>query len=92
MAFRDQLKTISIPEEEFGVLGMDFSSRKELLVVTKGASVIFYDNKDAFVAHQGHYKGELWALSTRIKKGNDNLIITGGDDRSVRLWDMDKRR
>lgn len=62
------------------------------MVVTKGASVIHYNNKDARVIHQGHYRGELWALSTRIDDGRDNLIITGGDDRTVRLWDIEKRK
>jgi WD40 repeat protein len=53
-----------------------------------GASIISYNGKSSQIIHQGHYKGELWALTTQQSKGADNLIITGGDDKSIRMWDI----
>ncbi|KAL8185117.1 UNVERIFIED_CONTAM: Echinoderm microtubule-associated protein-like 6 [Gekko kuhli] len=34
---------------------------------------------------QGHCEGELWALAVHPKKP---LVVTGSDDRSVRLWSL----
>ena len=51
------LKNIPIAQEEFGVLSIDFSPNKDVLIATKGASVIYKDAKGAEVIHQGHYKG-----------------------------------
>lgn len=81
-----------IPQEEFGVLSIDFGSRDELLVGTVGASVIYKKGSNVEVIHQGHYRGELWGLTTQLKNENDSIIMTGGDDKSIRLWDIEKRR
>lgn len=62
-----------------------------MIVATKGASVIYRSNKAGEVIHQGHYKGELWGLSTQIGEGRDFMFVTGGDDHTVRLWDINNR-
>ena len=60
-------------------------------MATKGASIICVkesNTDDGNIIHQGHYKGELWALSAQT--GQD-YIITGGDDKSVRIWDLNSK-
>ncbi|OAF70064.1 hypothetical protein A3Q56_02173 [Intoshia linei] len=43
-----------------------------------------------FTIHiQGHLEGELWGLALNEMK---NLIVTGSDDQTIRIWDMGKRR
>lgn len=75
------------------MLSIDFSKNGDLLVGTVGASIIYRKkNQSPEIIHQGHYKGELWGLTTQVKQDNENLIITGGDDKSVRLWDIEKRK
>lgn len=69
---------------------MDFSPKGEFLIATKGASLIHAQNaKSANVFHQGHYRGELWALATQT---GQEMFVTGGDDGTVRLWDIQQKR
>lgn len=39
---------------------------------------------------QGHFDGELWGLATSPK--GEHKFITSGGDKTVRLWDIAKRR
>lgn len=38
---------------------------------------------------QGHYNGELWGLATDYRS---DVFVTGGDDESVRVWSIDKKK
>lgn len=77
-------------EEEFGILSIDIAKEKQLLIVTQGAFVIYCRTKDEpKIIHQGHYKGQLWGLATSAVDGN--YVVTGGDDKTVRIWDLKKK-
>lgn len=39
-----------------------------MLVGTVGASIIYKKGNNVEVIHQGHYKGELWGLTTQVRK------------------------
>lgn len=46
-------------------------------------------NKNKFkIVTQGHYKGELWGLGTNPSAP---VFVTGGDDKSVRCWDIESK-
>lgn len=74
------------------MLSIDFSDKNELLVGTVGASIIYKSGNTVEIIHQGHYKGELWGLTTRVTRDSNTYFITGGDDRTARLWDIENRR
>lgn len=40
---------------------------------------------------QGHYDGELWGLATSPNEGEHKFITCGGD-KTIRLWDVNKRK
>uniref|UniRef100_A0A803SL06 EMAP like 6 n=1 Tax=Anolis carolinensis TaxID=28377 RepID=A0A803SL06_ANOCA len=48
-------------------------------------SITKIDLRETEQGYKGHCEGELWALAVHPKKP---LVVTGSDDRSVRLWSL----
>lgn len=70
-----------------GVLSLDFF-KERILLCTRSSSVYEFGNNQKNPTPEaittGHCKGQLWAEAW----SQDKLrFITGGDDRTVRLWD-----
>ena len=70
---------------------MDFASEQsdQLLFITKGCSAVHYNKNKFKIVTQGHYKGELWGLGTNPSAP---VFVTGGDDKSVRCWDIESKQ
>merc|ERR1712100_755682 len=64
----------------------------KILVGTKGSEIyeISKDSKRTILLNEGHCADELWGLSTH--PANDDLFVTAGDDKTVRIWSISKRR
>merc|ERR1711871_757859 len=64
----------------------------KILVGTKGSEIyeISKDSKRTLLLNEGHCADELWGLSTH--PANDDLFVTAGDDKTVRVWSISKRR
>jgi len=64
----------------------------KILVGTKGSEIyeISKDSKRTILLNEGHCADELWGLSTH--PANEDLFVTAGDDKTVRIWSISKRR
>eukprot|EP00727_Mastigamoeba_balamuthi_P005313 m51a1_g14780 hypothetical protein (1397) ;mRNA; r:446353-450955 len=63
----------------------------KLLVGTLGCELIEVDERSASATllAQGHSVGETWGLAVHPR---DHVCVTAGEDNTLRVWDMDKRR
>lgn len=59
-----------------------------MVFATKGCSVVYFNKGKYKLVTQGHYKGELWGLATN---NSIDTFVTGGDDCTVRMWDIKSR-
>ena len=64
----------------------------KILVGTKGSEIyeISKDSKRTILLNEGHCADELWGLS--MHPTNEDLFVTAGDDKTVRVWSISKRR
>jgi microtubule-associated protein-like 6 len=64
----------------------------KILVGTKGSEIyeISKDSKRTVLLSEGHCADELWGLSTHPL--NEDLFATCGDDKTVRVWSISKRK
>ncbi|XP_048374588.1 echinoderm microtubule-associated protein-like 6 isoform X9 [Sphaerodactylus townsendi] len=83
---------IDLRETEQGYKGLSIRSvcwkADRLLAGTQDSEifeVIVRERDKPMLIMQGHCEGELWALAVHPKKP---LVVTGSDDRSVRLWSL----
>ncbi|XP_028844275.1 echinoderm microtubule-associated protein-like 6 isoform X1 [Denticeps clupeoides] len=83
---------IDLRETEQGYKGMSIRSvcwnADRILAGTQDSEifeVMVRDRDKPLLIMQGHCEGELWALDVHPKKP---LVVTGSDDRSVRLWSL----
>nr|XP_034966373.1 echinoderm microtubule-associated protein-like 6 [Zootoca vivipara] len=83
---------IDLRENEQGYKGLSIRSvcwkADRLLAGTQDSEifeVIVRERDKPMLIMQGHCEGELWALAVHPKKP---LVVTGSDDRSVRLWSL----
>ena len=89
-AYEQLMRDVKPFPEEFGVLSLDFAGEgDECLVATKGCCVFHYKGERFKLVQQGHYKGELWGLAC---SPHENIFITGGDDKTVRQWDIKAKK
>ncbi|XP_046848411.1 echinoderm microtubule-associated protein-like 6 [Xenia sp. Carnegie-2017] len=61
-----------------------------ILVGTKSGDIYDITEKSsaAHVIMKSHTEGEIWGLCTHPEK---DVFVTGSDDKTVRLWDLDKK-
>ncbi|XP_013915817.1 PREDICTED: echinoderm microtubule-associated protein-like 5 [Thamnophis sirtalis] len=83
---------IDLRETEQGYKGLSIRSvcwkADRLLAGTQDSEIfeiIVRERDKPMLIMQGHCEGELWALAVHPKKP---LVVTGSDDRSVRLWSL----
>ncbi|KAF7252518.1 Echinoderm microtubule-associated protein-like 6 [Varanus komodoensis] len=83
---------IDLRDTEQGYKGLSIRSvcwkADRLLAGTQDSEifeVIVRERDKPMLIMQGHCEGELWALAVHPKKP---LVVTGSDDRSVRLWSL----
>jgi len=64
----------------------------KILVGTKGSEIyeIAKDSKRTVLLNEGHCAHELWGLSMHPK--DPDLFATCGDDKTVRVWSISKRK
>jgi microtubule-associated protein-like 6 len=64
----------------------------KILVGTKGSEIyeISKDSKRFILLNEGHSANELWGLS--MHPTDSDLFVTSGDDKTVRVWSISKRK
>jgi microtubule-associated protein-like 6 len=84
--------TIEVPKPITGkpaVIRSVTRGAQGILVGTITSEIYSIDSsKKATLLVNGHADGELWGMATHPQK---RIFATAGDDRTLRLWDMDKR-
>eukprot|EP00948_MAST-09A_sp_MAST-9A-sp1_P002160 g2160.t1 len=94
------LKTFNISEAKPSPLNPCVRSvcqdpeRGLILVGTKGSEIyeICTETGSFIQVSQGHYEDELWGLTTYPTNDHPEIFVTSGDDKTIRMWDMKKRR
>ncbi len=67
-----------------GILSIDFSPDKRMLICTNSASIYEITDKKTSTIMTSHYKGELWAEAW---SPNSEQFLTAGDDKTLRIYD-----
>ncbi|KAL4483877.1 hypothetical protein ABPG72_006252 [Tetrahymena utriculariae] len=87
------LNTLDSPTKfqyKCGVTSIDTAPDGNMLVATSGGEIYEISGKNCNLLLQSHYENELWGLA--VSPTNQNLYITSGGDKTIRLWDIKRRR
>ncbi|XP_037073171.1 echinoderm microtubule-associated protein-like 6 [Pollicipes pollicipes] len=60
----------------------------QFLIGTRLSEIFVHHDADSVCYMQGHGKGELWGLCPHVA---NYLVVTAGEDHTVRVWDVEKR-
>ena len=87
--YRLELKQITNSPTDCGIRAMDFNSKGEMIVGTKGGEIVeinFKEKKLIKILMRSHYDKDLLGLA--VNPQNNFEIATGGGDNTLRIWDI----
>lgn len=74
----------TIDDIDPGILSIDFSPDKRMLICTNSSSIYEISGGDSEVIMSSHCAGELWGEAW---SPNGKQFVTGGDDKTLRVFD-----
>ncbi|MCQ2816775.1 MAG: hypothetical protein MJ252_05860 [archaeon] len=87
------IKSITQSPTDVGIRSIDCDEFGNLLIGTKGGEIYELSLKTQELKNKimySHCKGEVWAIGVNPK--DKNIIVTGGGDKSLRVWDINKNK
>ena len=93
LKYKIDIQKITNSPTDCGIRAIDVNDSGDMLVGTRGGEIVEINLNTKKLKRsimKSHYDQELWGLTVNPK--NSNQIATGGGDKTLRIWDINKNR